>query len=79
MIFVQVRYRYRLYPTQAQQRALARAFGYARIVFNDCLWLQESPARAGQDAKSLCAHLYGRRAAASRAARAVGALTGGVP
>jgi putative transposase len=38
---VQVRYRYRLYPAPAQQQALARAFGCARVVYNDCLRLRE--------------------------------------
>jgi transposase len=34
---VQLRYNYRLDPTPAQQNALARAFGCARVVFNDAL------------------------------------------
>jgi putative transposase len=34
---MQVRYRYRIYPTTRQQQALARAFGCARVVYNDCL------------------------------------------
>jgi putative transposase len=34
---VQLRYNYRLYPDPAQQQALARAFGCARVVFNDAL------------------------------------------
>jgi transposase len=34
---VQLRYSYRLYPTPGQQHALARAFGCARVVFNDGL------------------------------------------
>ncbi len=34
---VQLRYNYRLYPTPSQQQALARAFGCARVVFNDGL------------------------------------------
>jgi putative transposase len=40
---VQLRYNFRVYPTPAQQHALARAFGCARVVFNDGL-------RARQDA-----------------------------
>jgi hypothetical protein len=32
---VQLRYNYRLYPTPGQRIALARAFGCARVVFND--------------------------------------------
>jgi putative transposase len=38
---VQVRYRYRICPSPGQQQALARAFGCARVVFNDCLRLRE--------------------------------------
>jgi hypothetical protein len=34
---VQLRYDYRLYPTPGQRAALARAFGCARVVFNDGL------------------------------------------
>jgi putative transposase len=42
---VQLRYNYRLYPSAGQQQALARAFGCARVVFNDGL-------RARQDARA---------------------------
>jgi putative transposase len=38
---VQVRYRYRIYPDVRQREALARAFGCARVVFNDCLRVRE--------------------------------------
>ena len=38
---MQVRYRYRIYPSQGQQHALARAFGCARVVYNDVLRLRE--------------------------------------
>jgi putative transposase len=38
---MQVRYRYRVYPSPAQQQALARVFGCARVVYNDCLRLRE--------------------------------------
>src|SRR5690348_14004550 len=31
---VQVRYRYRIYPSPGQQQALARVFGCARVVYN---------------------------------------------
>jgi putative transposase len=34
---VKFRYNYRLYPAPAQRAALARAFGCARVVFNDGL------------------------------------------
>ena len=44
----QIRYRYRIYPSLAQQRALAKAFGCARVVFNDCLRLREECHAAGK-------------------------------
>ncbi|MFD6323541.1 RNA-guided endonuclease InsQ/TnpB family protein [Streptomyces sp. NPDC058442] len=34
---MQLRYNYRAYPDAAQRGALARAFGCARVVWNDCL------------------------------------------
>ncbi|MFF8879335.1 RNA-guided endonuclease InsQ/TnpB family protein, partial [Streptomyces flaveolus] len=34
---MQLRYNYRVYPDAAQRGALARAFGCARVVWNDCL------------------------------------------
>jgi putative transposase len=37
LIDVQLRYAYRLTPTSAQRQALARAFGCARVVFNDAI------------------------------------------
>jgi putative transposase len=45
---VQVRYRYRIYPSPSQQQALARAFGCARVVFNDCLRLRDGCHAAGE-------------------------------
>jgi putative transposase len=44
---VQLRYNYRLYPTRGQRSALARAFGCARVVFNDALRLREQAYAAG--------------------------------
>ena len=44
---MQLRYRYRLDPTPAQRQALARAFGCARVVYNDGLRLREDAYRAG--------------------------------
>src|SRR5580704_494841 len=38
---VQIRYRYRIYPASVQQQALARAFGCARVVYNDCLRVRD--------------------------------------
>ncbi|MCW2918330.1 MAG: transposase, OrfB family protein [Actinomycetia bacterium] len=37
---VQLRYNVRLYPSQGQRESLARAFGCARVVFNDGLRLR---------------------------------------
>ena len=44
---MQVRYRYRLYPSPGQQQALARAFGCARVVFNDGLRTRQEAHEAG--------------------------------
>jgi putative transposase len=44
---VQLRYRYRLYPSPGQQQALARAFGCARVVFNDALAARQDAHQAG--------------------------------
>ncbi len=44
---MQLRYRYRLNPTPGQQVALARAFGCARVVFNDAVAARETARRAG--------------------------------
>jgi len=45
---VQLRYRYRIYPSPGQRQALARAFGCARVVYNDCLGLREACHAAGE-------------------------------
>jgi putative transposase len=45
---VQVRYRYRIYPAPGQQRALARVFGCARVVYNDCLRVRDEAYAAGE-------------------------------
>jgi putative transposase len=45
---VQVRYRYRIYPGPGQQEALARVFGCARVVFNDCLRVRDACHAAGE-------------------------------
>jgi putative transposase len=44
---MQMRWRYRIEPTPAQQRLLARVFGCARVVFNDALRVREEAHRAG--------------------------------
>ncbi|ADU10239.1 transposase, IS605 OrfB family [Micromonospora sp. L5] len=45
---VQLRYNYRVYPTPGQQIELARAFGCARVVFNDGLRLRQQAREAGE-------------------------------
>ena len=44
---MQLRYNFRLYPTPAQQQDLARAFGCARVVFNDALRARQEAHAAG--------------------------------
>ena len=44
---MRLRYNYRLYPTPGQQQALARAFGCARVVFNDGLAARQEAHQAG--------------------------------
>ncbi|HEV2252338.1 MAG TPA: helix-turn-helix domain-containing protein [Streptosporangiaceae bacterium] len=44
---MQLRYTYRLYPTPGQRDALARAFGCARVVFNDGLDARQEAHAAG--------------------------------
>jgi putative transposase len=44
---MQLRYSYRLYPAPGQQRSLARAFGCARVVFNDGLRARQEAHAAG--------------------------------
>ena len=45
---MQLRYNYRLYPSPGQRQALARAFGCARVVFNDGLRARQDAHAAGQ-------------------------------
>jgi putative transposase len=45
--YVQLRYSYRVYPTPGQRIALARAFGCARVVFNDALTARQAAHAAG--------------------------------
>ncbi|PWR17448.1 transposase, partial [Micromonospora sicca] len=42
------RYNYRVYPTPGQQASLARAFGCARVVFNDGLRARQQAREAGE-------------------------------
>ena len=44
---MQLRYNFRLYPTPCQRQALARAFGCARVVYNDGLRLRQEAFEAG--------------------------------
>jgi IS605 OrfB family transposase len=48
LVGMQLRYRYRLAPTVQQRQALARAFGCARVVYNDALRLREDAYKAGR-------------------------------
>ncbi|RKN22606.1 transposase [Micromonospora musae] len=45
---MQLRYNFRVYPTPGQQIGLARAFGCARVVFNDGLRLRQQAREAGE-------------------------------
>ncbi|MFB6671240.1 RNA-guided endonuclease InsQ/TnpB family protein [Streptomyces sp. NPDC056390] len=44
---MQLRYAFRLYPDTSQQTALAKAFGCARVVFNDAVRAREDARAAG--------------------------------
>jgi putative transposase len=45
---MQLRYTYRLCPTSGQRAAMARAFGCARVVFNDGLYARQVAFDEGQ-------------------------------
>jgi len=45
---MQLRYSFRLYPTRPQRTALARAFGCARVVYNDALRARGTARAAGE-------------------------------
>jgi putative transposase len=45
---MQLRYSYRLCPDAAQRAALGRAFGCARVVFNDALAARQAARAAGE-------------------------------
>ena len=68
--WVQLRYNYRLYPSPGQRQALARAFGCARVVFNDALRARQEAHAAGRpyitDAE-LSARLTAAKASPERA------------
>ncbi|PWI09107.1 transposase, partial [Streptomyces sp. NWU339] len=44
---MQFRYSFRLYPSAGQRTALARAFGCARVVYNDALRARETARTEG--------------------------------
>ncbi|MFG2703364.1 RNA-guided endonuclease InsQ/TnpB family protein, partial [Streptomyces sp. NPDC048386] len=44
---MQLRYAFRLYPDPGQQRALAKAFGCARVIYNDAVRAREDARTAG--------------------------------
>ena len=44
---MQLRYNFRIYPTPGQRMALARAFGCARVVYNDGLRIRQEAFEAG--------------------------------
>jgi len=67
---VQLRYNYRLYPTPGQRAALARAFGCARVVFNDGLAARQAAHQAGlpyPSDRELSARLTAAKATPDRA------------
>lgn len=43
-----VRYRFRAYPTPGQEQMLARTFGCARVVYNDCLRVRRDAHERGE-------------------------------
>ena len=47
LIDMQLRYNFRIYPTPGQRMALARAFGCARVVYNDGLRIRQEAFKAG--------------------------------
>ncbi|MEU6858446.1 transposase [Glycomyces sp. NPDC046736] len=44
---VQLRYRFRVYPTAPQRQSLARAFGCARVIYNDCIAARQHARKEG--------------------------------
>lgn len=47
-MLVQLRYNFRVYPTPGQQASLARAFGCARVVYNDALRTRQEAFESGR-------------------------------
>jgi putative transposase len=48
VLYVQLRYNFRVYPAPSQQASLARAFGCARVVFNDGLRARQTARENGE-------------------------------
>jgi len=59
---MKLRYNYRLYPRRGQSSARARAFGCARVVFNDALRIRAEAYEAGQQQQGQGAGRAGPRA-----------------
>src|SRR5690606_15251122 len=47
VVLMQLRYNFRLYPTAGQRQSLAKAFGCARVVYNDGLRIRQEAHAAG--------------------------------
>jgi putative transposase len=45
---VKARYQYRIYPRPTQIKPLAQAFGCARVIWNDALWVYKNAFRNGE-------------------------------
>jgi putative transposase len=45
---MKARYQYRIYPRPTQAKPLAQAFGCARVVWNDALWIYKNAQRNGE-------------------------------
>lgn len=50
---MRLRYNYRIYPNALQRQALARAFGCARVVWNDALAIRQHAYRQGKPVPSI--------------------------
>ena len=67
---MRLRYNYRLYPAPGQQIALGKAFGCARVVFNDALRARETAHEAGEPCitdREMSARLTAAKATPERA------------
>lgn len=53
MTGVKLRYQFRVYPSASQQRELAKAFGCARVVWNDAVRIRQDAHRQGQRVPSI--------------------------